>query len=117
MADNLFAENAPDGFRLDFFQLYNWGIFNGTIYTVDAKNKSTLLTGENGSGKTTLVDALMTLLVPQNMRFYNQSSGSTKKKDRRELGTIKVVRASTRVVFPEPFTPVRSVDLLSAFRV
>ena len=46
MADNLFAENAPDGFRLDFFQLYNWGIFNGTIYTVDAKNKSTLLTGE-----------------------------------------------------------------------
>ena len=84
MADNLFAENAPDGFRLDFFQLYNWGIFNGTIYTVDAKNKSTLLTGENGSGKTTLVDALMTLLVPQNMRFYNQSSGSNHKHDRSE---------------------------------
>ena len=85
MSDNLFSANTTtQGFRLDFFQLYNWGLFDGEIYTVDARNKSTLLTGENGSGKTTLVDAIMTLLVPQNMRFYNQSSGSNKKHDRSE---------------------------------
>ena len=74
MTENLFPTNAASqGFRMEFFQLYNWGLFDGEIYTVDARNKSTLLTGENGSGKTTLVDAIMTLLVPQNMRFYNQS--------------------------------------------
>ena len=85
MSDNLFSANTTtQGFRLNFFQLYNWGLFDGEIYTVDARNKSTLLTGENGSGKTTLVDAIMTLLVPQNMRFYNQSSGSNKKHDRSE---------------------------------
>ena len=85
MTENLFPTNAASqGFRMEFFQLYNWGLFDGEIYTVDARNKSTLLTGENGSGKTTLVDAIMTLLVPQNMRFYNQSSGSNKKHDRSE---------------------------------
>ena len=84
MTDNLFEEPIAKGYRLDFFQLLNWGIFNGAIYTVDARSKSTLLTGENGSGKTTLVDAMMTLLVPQHMRFYNQSSGSNHKHDRSE---------------------------------
>ena len=83
MTQTLFSDTKA-GYRLDFFQLYNWGIFDGSIYTVDARKKSTLLTGENGSGKTTLVDALMTLLVPQNMRFYNQSSGSNHKHDRSE---------------------------------
>jgi len=43
-----------------------------------------LLTGANGSGKTTLIDALLTLLVPSNKRFYNQSSGAEIKKERDE---------------------------------
>lgn len=72
------------GYNLEYFQLYNWGTFDKKIYTLKADNKATLLTGENGSGKTTLVDALLTLLVPNDKRFYNQSSGEAKKRDRSE---------------------------------
>lgn len=81
---DLFNDDTTCGYHLDFFQLYNWGLFNKNIYTVEAHNKSTLLTGENGSGKTTLVDGLLSLLVPPQIRFYNQSSGSEHKKDRNE---------------------------------
>lgn len=81
MSNELFSAG---GYNLEYFQLYNWGTFDKKIYTVNAKNKSTLLTGENGSGKTTLVDALLTLLVPNDKRFYNQSSGEAKKRDRSE---------------------------------
>lgn len=81
---DLFTTEEDCGFHLDFFELYNWGIFNGNVYKLQCDGKSTLLTGENGSGKTTLVDAITTLLVPSQLRFYNQSSGSTHKKDRSE---------------------------------
>lgn len=81
---DLFTAEENCGFHLDFFELYNWGIFNENVYKVQCGGKSTLLTGENGSGKTTLVDAITTLLVPSQLRFYNQSSGSTHKKDRSE---------------------------------
>lgn len=72
------------GYRLDIFQLYNWGVFDKAIYTLDCKSKSSLLTGENGSGKTTVVDAIVSLLVPPQVRYYNQSSGTDKKRDRTE---------------------------------
>ncbi|MCR4734622.1 MAG: hypothetical protein K5829_06450 [Treponema sp.] len=75
---------STGGYNLDYFQILNWGTFDKKIYTLNAKNKTTLLTGENGSGKTTLVDALLTLLVPNDKRFYNQSSGEAKKRDRSE---------------------------------
>lgn len=81
MSNELFSTG---GYNLEYFQLCNWGTFDKKIYTVKAENKPTLLTGENGSGKTTLVDALLTLLVPNDKRFYNQSSGEAKKRDRSE---------------------------------
>ena len=84
MAFELFENETSQGFHLEFFQILNWGLFDSQVYTLNAESKSTLLTGVNGSGKTTLVDALTTLLVPSNLRFYNQSSGSTRKKDRSE---------------------------------
>ena len=80
----LFDNDLPRGFRLHGFEFYNWGSFHDHIYKVDPQGHSTLLTGSNGSGKTTLVDALITLLVPQNMRHYNQSSGAERKKERTE---------------------------------
>ncbi|HRG89986.1 MAG TPA: ATP-binding protein, partial [Chitinophagales bacterium] len=63
------------GFRLNYIQIYNWGTFDEKIYTLNPDGQSSLLTGANGSGKTTIVDAMLTLLVPSNQRFYNQSSG------------------------------------------
>jgi uncharacterized protein YPO0396 len=72
------------GYRLDFLEIYNWGTFHGVIERIVPGCETTLLTGANGSGKTTLVDALLTLLVPRNKRFYNQSSGAEQKKERDE---------------------------------
>lgn len=77
--------NAESGFRLRYVEIYNWGTFHGKVYKLTPDGKTSLLTGANGSGKTTLIDALLTLLVPSNKRFYNQSSGAESKKERDEL--------------------------------
>ena len=81
MANELFSSG---GYRLDVFQLYNWGLFDKVIYSLDCAQGTTLLTGANGSGKTTIVDGLLSLLVPPQQRHYNQSSGADKKRDRTE---------------------------------
>lgn len=77
------------GFRLNYLQVYNWGTFDEKIYTLDPATQSSLLTGANGSGKTTIVDALLTLMVPSTQRFYNQSSGAEKKKERTEESYVE----------------------------
>src|ERR1043165_8742927 len=77
------------GFRLNYMQVYNWGTFDEKIYTLNPETQSSLLTGANGSGKTTIVDALLTLLVPSTQRFYNQSSGAEKKKERTEESYVE----------------------------
>lgn len=74
----------PSGYRLLHFELYNWGTFHGEVYAVEPKGHTALLTGANGSGKTTLVDGLLTLLVPPQKRFYNQSSGAESRRERNE---------------------------------
>lgn len=76
--------NAEGGYRLRYMEIYNWGTFHGKIYKLIPDGRTSLLTGANGSGKTTLIDALLTLLVPSNKRFYNQSSGAEIKKERDE---------------------------------
>ncbi|MEM9984642.1 MAG: ATP-binding protein [Bacteroidota bacterium] len=75
---------SPSGFRLQSVELYNWGTFDQHIWLMEPGGKSSLLTGANGSGKTTLVDAILTLLVPPQVRFYNQSSGAETRRDRSE---------------------------------
>jgi uncharacterized protein YPO0396 len=76
--------NAESGYRLRYMEVFNWGTFHGKIYKLQTDGKTSLLTGANGSGKTTLIDALLTLIVPGNKRFYNQSSGAETKKERDE---------------------------------
>jgi len=81
----LFNNNtAEGGYRLRSLEIYNWGTFHGKIYKLQPNGRTSLLTGANGSGKTTLIDALLTLMVPSNKRFYNQSSGAESKKERDE---------------------------------
>jgi uncharacterized protein YPO0396 len=83
--DTLFSEEELDnGFRLEYFEVYNWGGFHNRIWRIDPQCDSILITGANGSGKTTLADALVSLLVPPSRRHYNQSSGSERKRDRTE---------------------------------
>lgn len=76
--------NPVPGYRLEYFEVYNWGTFDRTISRLVPDCASSMLTGANGSGKTTLVDALLTLLVPNSKRHYNQSSGNERKKERDE---------------------------------
>jgi uncharacterized protein YPO0396 len=76
--------SSEGGFRLRALEIFNWGTFNGKVYKLQPNGRTSLLTGANGSGKTTLIDALLTLIVPSNKRFYNQSSGAESKKERDE---------------------------------
>lgn len=80
----LFSNNTDGGYRLRYLEVFNWGTFNGKVYKLQPDGRTSLLTGANGSGKTTLIDALLTILVPTNQRFYNQSSGAESKKERDE---------------------------------
>ncbi len=83
---------AFPGFRLSKMEVFNWGTFDssdGQVYTVRPNGRATLLVGLNGSGKSTLVDAILTLLVPQNIRNYNVAAGTTGKRERNESSYVK----------------------------
>jgi uncharacterized protein YPO0396 len=64
------------GFRLDRFEVYNWGTFHNRVWGLDLDGNNALLTGEIGSGKSTLVDAVTTLLVPPHRITYNKAAGA-----------------------------------------
>ena len=87
------------GYRLQYLEIYNWGTFDQKIWRLNPNCNNSLLTGANGSGKTTLVDAVITLLVPPGKRHYNQSSGTTSKRERNEktytLGAYVTVQSES----------------------
>ncbi len=70
------TDNAHTGFRLAHFEWYNWGTYDGDIFSLDPMRENALLTGDIGSGKSTIVDALTTLLVPHNRIVYNKAAGA-----------------------------------------
>ena len=80
MADALELEFMADdrlaGFRLQRLEVFNWGTFDGRVWTLRLDGKNGLLTGEIGSGKSTLVDAVTTLLVPSHRVAYNKAAGA-----------------------------------------
>jgi uncharacterized protein YPO0396 len=81
MMNDSFFEFADDdttaGFRCHTLELYNWGTFNGRIFSLPLRGKNGLLTGDIGSGKSTIVDAVTTLLVPSQKISYNKAAGAT----------------------------------------
>ena len=64
------------GFRLERFEVLNWGTFNKRIWRIATNGENALLTGDIGSGKSTLVDALTTLLVPAHRVIFNKAAGA-----------------------------------------
>ncbi|HUO77982.1 MAG TPA: SbcC/MukB-like Walker B domain-containing protein [Thermodesulfovibrionales bacterium] len=70
------ADDSLSGFRLHRLEVFNWGTFDGRIWTLHLNGRNALLTGDIGSGKTTLVDAVTTLLVPAQRIAYNKAAGS-----------------------------------------
>ncbi|HET9239578.1 MAG TPA: SbcC/MukB-like Walker B domain-containing protein [Oligoflexus sp.] len=67
-----------EGYRLNRFELLNWGTFHKSIWKIEPRNHNALLTGDIGSGKSTLVDALTILLVPRpsNQIVFNKAAGA-----------------------------------------
>ena len=70
------ADDTLAGFRLQRLEVFNWGTFDGRIWSLHANNRNALLTGDIGSGKSTLVDAVTTLLVPAQRVAYNKAAGA-----------------------------------------
>lgn len=70
------TSDAHTGFRLQAFEVYNWGTFDQRVWRFPVAGENALLTGDIGSGKSTLVDALTTLLVPPRKLAYNKAAGA-----------------------------------------
>ena len=73
------TDDTKAGFRLAYFEAYNWGTYNKKIVTLQMQSENALLTGDIGSGKSTIVDALTTLLVPHQKIVYNKAAGADTK--------------------------------------
>ncbi len=73
------TDDTLSGFRLKRLEVFNWGTFDGRVWTLQLDGKNGLLTGDIGSGKSTLVDAVTTLLVPANRVAYNKAAGADSK--------------------------------------
>lgn len=73
------ADDTLSGFRLSRLEVFNWGTFDGRVWTLQLDGRNGLLTGDIGSGKSTLVDAITTLLVPANRVAYNKAAGADSK--------------------------------------
>jgi uncharacterized protein YPO0396 len=89
-------DDALSGFRLQRFEVLNWGTFDKHPWAMDLQGGVALLTGANGSGKSTLVDGLLTLLVPIRRRNYNQASSGSGKKERDEKSYVQGAYGRTR---------------------
>ena len=63
------------GCRLQRLEVYNWGTFDGAVWTFDVDGANALLTGDIGSGKSTLVDAITTQLLPAHRVSYHKAAG------------------------------------------
>lgn len=64
------------GCRMHRLEVYNWGTFDGKVWTFEVEGRNALLTGDIGSGKSTLVDAITTLLLPAHRISYNKAAGA-----------------------------------------
>ncbi|ELS05223.1 hypothetical protein Xen7305DRAFT_00049660 [Xenococcus sp. PCC 7305] len=82
------SEHNSSGYRLQRYEVLNWGTFDNRPWALNLQSKTSLLTGANGSGKSTLVDGLLTLLVPNRGRNYNLASGDTGKRERNEKSYV-----------------------------
>ncbi|MDR3670199.1 MAG: ATP-binding protein [Holophaga sp.] len=80
--------NKVPGFRLDAFELLNWGTFHQRAWRLPAAGENVLCTGDIGSGKSTLVDAITTLLVPAHRIVYNKAAGA----ENRERTLLSYIR-------------------------
>ncbi|MEA1891882.1 MAG: SbcC/MukB-like Walker B domain-containing protein [Campylobacterota bacterium] len=102
-------DDTQAGFRLDFFEFYNWGTYDGYFKLALTKNNG-LLTGDIGSGKSTVVDALTTLLVPHQKIVYNKAAGAEGK----ERSLNSYILGEYKSSKDDDFTSAKAVSLRDA---
>ncbi|QAY61739.1 hypothetical protein ET475_05615 [Microbacterium protaetiae] len=73
------ANPSESGYRLARVEVYNWGTFDKSVWSLQPDGRTALLTGDIGSGKSTLVDAITTLLLPAHRIAYNKAAGAEAK--------------------------------------
>jgi uncharacterized protein YPO0396 len=73
---SLWIPTGRSGFRLDRFEVLNWGTLHQRVWGLNCRGDNALLTGDIGSGKSTLVDGISTLLVAPNKITYNKAAGA-----------------------------------------
>jgi uncharacterized protein YPO0396 len=104
------GSDATGGFRLQQCEVYNWGTFDGRVWSLRPDGANALLTGDIGSGKSTLVDAVTTLLVPAQRITYNKAAGA----DARERSLRSYVLGHYRAERGDEGQAARSVALRDA---
>ena len=75
--NDLLGSDIVDGIRLHKLEIFNWGTFDGFVWSFNPNGNTSLLTGESGSGKSTVVDALTTLLVSPRKIAYNKAADAS----------------------------------------
>ncbi len=78
-----------DWFFLKKFEIFNWWTFDKEIETFYIDDDITVVSGDNWSWKSTIVDALVSLLVPNQARKYNLSASDSQKKSRTEITYVR----------------------------
>ena len=73
------SDDRSAGFRLNNFELYNWGTYDKKIVTLNLGKNNALLTGDIGSGKSTIIDAIITLFARTDKIVYNKAAGAVYK--------------------------------------
>jgi len=101
------GDEGLSGFRLQRFEVLNWGTFHQHVWRIEPDGRNALLTGDIGSGKSTLVDALTSLLVPHQKITYNKAAGA----EGRERSLASYVRGEYKSEQDEATQGARAVAL------
>ncbi|MGT2434076.1 ATP-binding protein (plasmid) [Cupriavidus basilensis] len=69
-------DDTLSGFRLQRLEVFNWGTFDGRVWSMHPKERTPCSPATSARGKSTLVDAVTTLLVPAHRIAYNKAAGA-----------------------------------------
>lgn len=95
---SLFSTKSDEaGYRLQYFEAYNWGTFDKEIFRISPQCNTTLITGANGSGKTTFVQGLLTLIVPEKRYRFYEHQRTEESYVLGEFGDIETVEGSRHI--------------------
>lgn len=98
--DEAISKDVPGQWRLTRIQLYNWGTIDG-LYDIEVPRKGLLLTGESGSGKSTILDAITSIMAPDNTATFNAAAAAGTGGDTARNRVTYVRGAYGRTINPE----------------